>query len=315
LKRRLYRYKYVRRIDDKLPTVEQLRDKVKQQEDDAYFFDHGVDPDGSRHRAARFTSGSGIFTRSVEELEKSLTASPLRQTVSDFRSSAESRSTSTSWVQRSEAARRRVDEDYLSRCRAVSKSKAKKSAQLKRHLDDVKMAARQPSMAEVRKILAMHWFVYASIVHFLHRGSEALEYSHMSKDELIELVKRGEAPDHLTDNRQIQFAKNITRIEEEFSNVTDRAIETILMIQLTSRCRATRRKRRDAAQCVYKCVSAWASSGQLVMTVRSFHMKSRKVQAFWRHARKRIAAAESETEHRWHMFEEELCTELVTAWR
>merc|ERR1719506_2962973 len=34
LKRRLYRYKYVRRIDDKLPTLEQLRERIQQQEED-----------------------------------------------------------------------------------------------------------------------------------------------------------------------------------------------------------------------------------------------------------------------------------------
>ena len=34
LKRRLYRYKYVRRIDDKLPTINQLRERIQQQEED-----------------------------------------------------------------------------------------------------------------------------------------------------------------------------------------------------------------------------------------------------------------------------------------
>merc|ERR1719281_1815217 len=77
LKRRLYRYKYVRKIDDKLPTVDQLRNKIKQQEDDAYFIEHGVEPDRTSKRAARFTHGSGVFTKqitSVAELDRSLTA-------------------------------------------------------------------------------------------------------------------------------------------------------------------------------------------------------------------------------------------------
>merc|ERR1719235_2866983 len=133
LKRRLYRYKYVRRIDDKLPTIQQLREKVQQQEeDDAPWIDED-DLDEERRGALhphKTPEGNGK-------------AADLRKTISDFRHSDEPRSTSTSWAERNAAARKRVDEEYLNKFRAVQKSKAKKEQQLRRHLDDLAMAARQ----------------------------------------------------------------------------------------------------------------------------------------------------------------------------
>lgn len=276
MRKRLWKYKYTRIIEQHLPplpSIDELRQQVADREEAVKEYVQGA-PKLPAVRMDTLPPMIDPATRQQRKLE----------------------------------AKRRVDSEYEKKRLETQKTTELKQARMEQHRIE-KAAGRRTDPREVAAILSHNWLTLVFAIASLKTMKDLDTCNKISTKDLADIVKTTDKKSWgKQSDTSVLFRRGMEIVQLETSSEVQAQLPYIQQ-RFAGRVKVLRRRKN--AQIIMETMSRWCSAGRVVKSLRVFHYSMRKIQKYCREKMKECRKKLNDAIDRWDIMEKEIAKSVV----